>query len=127
MTRSRFLAGCCIVGAVALAPAMAAEPPPSINAQHELVGAQSMTLYTFDTDGTTGHSQCTGPCAHVWPPYAASAGAATSGSFSVIARPDHSSQWAYKGHPLYRYAGDTKPGDHRGDGINGTWHIAREN
>ena len=126
MTRSRFPACLLLVGAMVLAPAMAAEAPPSANAQHELVSARGLSLYTFDTDGDTGHSQCSGPCATVWPPYAAVAGSHAGTGLSVITRPDHTLQWAFKGRPLYRYAGDTKPGDHRGDGINGTWHIARE-
>lgn len=127
MTCFRFAACCLAAGTVVLASANAAEPPPSINAQHELVGARGLTLYTFDADDHAGRSQCIGPCARIWPPYAAAAGAHSGNDFSVIARPDHTLQWAFKGQPLYRYAGDTRPGDHLGDGINGTWHVAREN
>lgn len=127
MTGSRFLAGCLVVGTLSLGPAIGAESaPPSLNAQHQFIGARGLALYTFDTDGHAGKSQCTGPCARIWPPYAATAGVQASNGFSVVTRPDHSLQWAFKGQPLYRYAGDTKPGDHHGDGINGTWHIARE-
>lgn len=124
MKRSRILSGLLVAATMSTAPAIAAPAPPTVNAQHQLIGARGMTLYVFDTDGDSGHSQCTGPCAGLWPPYAAAAGATASGGFSVIARPDRSLQWALKGRPLYRYAGDAKPGDHRGDGINGTWHIA---
>lgn len=124
MKRSLFLSGWLVVGAMMMAPAMAAQPPPTANAQHQLVGARGMTLYVFDADGDSGRSECSGPCASLWPPYAADANVTASEGFSVTARPDHSLQWAFKGHPLYRYAGDAKPGDQRGDGINGTWHIA---
>jgi predicted lipoprotein with Yx(FWY)xxD motif len=124
MYRLPLWSGWLLLATLASAPAIAAQPPPRANAQHQLTGARGLTLYTFDTDGADGHSQCTGPCASVWPPYTADAGAAASGDFSVIARADHSLQWAFRRHPLYRYAGDAKPGDQHGDGINGTWHVA---
>lgn len=124
MNRFQSLSGWLLISAIVVVPAMAFPAQPSANAQHQLVGEHGMTLYVFDTDGDSGHSTCSGPCASVWPPYAADAGATASDGFSAIARPDSSLQWAFKGRPLYRYAGDAKPGDHRGDGINGTWHIA---
>jgi hypothetical protein len=36
-------------------------------------------------------------------------------------------QVLYNGHPLYRYSGDTAPGDTHGDGIEGKWHVATPN
>jgi predicted lipoprotein with Yx(FWY)xxD motif len=39
---------------------------------------------------------------------------------------DGNKQWAYKGHPLYTWKDDKKPGDITGDGFaNGVWHIAQ--
>ncbi|HGG05709.1 MAG TPA: hypothetical protein ENK28_09650 [Aliiroseovarius sp.] len=32
---------------------------------------------------------------------------------------------AYRGQPLYLYAGDSKPGDINGDGVAGVWHLAK--
>ncbi|MCL4393531.1 MAG: hypothetical protein M1482_01745 [Chloroflexi bacterium] len=29
----------------------------------------------------------------------------------------------YDGHPLYYYAGDKSPGDVKGHGIGGLWHV----
>ena len=87
-----------------------------------MVGSGGYTLYTYDPDGRTGQSQCSGPCAAVWPPYAADAGATASGDFSVTVRADGIHQWSYRARPLYRYAGDSTPGTHAGDGINGVWH-----
>ena len=63
------------------------------------------------------------PCAAVWPPYAADAGAAANADFSVFTRADGTPQWVYRGHPLYLFAGDAKPDDRDGDGVNGNWHV----
>jgi predicted lipoprotein with Yx(FWY)xxD motif len=81
-----------------------------------------MTLYTFDKD-SAGKSACNGPCATMWPPLAAPAGAKLSGDFSVITRDDGSQQIAHKGRPLYHFAADNKPGDKNGDGNGGVWHV----
>ena len=35
------------------------------------------------------------------------------------------SQWAYKGKPLYFFAGDAKAGDVNGDKQGGVWHVIR--
>ena len=104
--------------------AVADAQPPSANARGELSGPDGLVLYTYDPDGTSGQSQCTGACAALWPPFAAAIHAKSAGGFSVITRPDHTLQWAFDGRPLYRYAGDSKPGFANGDGINGSWHIA---
>jgi predicted lipoprotein with Yx(FWY)xxD motif len=89
-----------------------------------LVDAKGMTLYTFDKD-TGGKSACNGPCATSWPPLTAAANAKASGDWAIVARDDGSSQWAYKGKPLYAWSKDTKPGDVTGDGLlNGAWHVA---
>lgn len=99
-------------------------PPPKANAQHWLVGANELTLYTYAPDGTSGHSRCSGSCAAVWPPYLAAPGMQTPVGFGRIKRADASLQWSYQGRPLYRYAGDTAPGMAKGDGLNGVWHVA---
>ena len=36
-------------------------------------------------------------------------------------------QATYKGHPLYTYAGDTAPGQVKGNGLGGVWHALRVN
>jgi len=85
---------------------------------------KGMTLYVFDKDGK-GKSNCAGMCATYWPPLAAAATAKPSGEWSIVARDDGSRQWAYEGKPLYTYADDHKPGDVTGDGVDGTWHLAK--
>ena len=88
-----------------------------------LVGANGMTLYTFDKDTAgSGKSTCNGPCATNWPPLM---GSTASGDYSVITRDDGAKQIAYKGKPLYFWIKDMKPGDKTGDGFNGVWHVAK--
>lgn len=87
------------------------------------VAANGMTLYIFDKD-TKGVSNCSGSCAGVWPPYTtASAPTKLPANVTLITRTDGSMQYAYKGMPLYYYSGDSAPGDIKGDGFNGIWHL----
>ncbi|MBT9599045.1 MAG: hypothetical protein IV094_23945 [Vitreoscilla sp.] len=86
-----------------------------------------MSLYWWNNDVPgSGKSVCIGPCTLSWPPMVASADAKPAGDFSIINRDDGTLQWAYKGHPLYLWVNDAKPGDKTGDGFrNGLWHLAR--
>jgi predicted lipoprotein with Yx(FWY)xxD motif len=99
--------------------------------------AHGMTLYARDADGAdssrdASHADsgpvapgCAGDCAPEWPPALAPAGASADGDWSLIARDDGSRQWAYRGRPLHRYAGDSKVGESGGDGADGgRWHVA---
>lgn len=87
-----------------------------------LVGANAMTLYTFDKDAG-GKSACNGPCATNWPPLMAEG--MLSGDYSKITRDDGKEQIAYKGKPLYYWVKDTKAGDMTGDNVNNVWHVAK--
>ncbi len=90
-----------------------------------LTNEHGMTLYTFAKD-KGGKSACNGGCAKNWPPLTAESGAKGGKGYSMIKRTDGSMQWAYKGHPLYTWQGDHKPGDITGDGfLNGAWKIAK--
>ncbi|MEO8411413.1 MAG: hypothetical protein ABI478_12665 [Propionivibrio sp.] len=107
------------------ATAWAAEPPVKA-VDGVLVGANGMTLYTFDKDAAgSGKSMCNGPCATNWPPLAVADGETASGDYSVVTRDDGSKQWALKGKPLYFWTKDQKPGDQTGDGFNGVWQAAK--
>lgn len=117
-----------LLGVLCLQPPPATaqtQASPTADTQQRLVGSHGMTLYTYDPDGDSGRSQCDGTCAVLWPPYLAAAGAKAAGGFGLVSRADHNLQWSYRGHPLYRYAGDTAPGTALGDGVNGNWHVAR--
>jgi len=105
--------------------AWAADAPVKV-ADGVLVGANGMTLYTFDKDAMGGgKSVCNGPCATNWLPLAAAAGDTAGGDYSIITRDDGAKQWASKGKPLYFWSKDQKVGDKTGDGLNGVWHVAK--
>jgi len=91
-----------------------------------LTNAAGFTLYWFAPDTSTT-SKCTGSCASFWPPVKgpATEGSGVTGTLSTITRPDGSTQASYDGHPLYTYAGDSAPGQAKGNGLNvsgGVWH-----
>ena len=84
-----------------------------------------MTLYTFDQD-KSAKSSCVADCAKIWPPYLAPADAKPEGDWTITSRRDGTMMiWAYKGHPVYTYTKDKKPGDINGDGVGGLWRLAR--
>jgi predicted lipoprotein with Yx(FWY)xxD motif len=84
------------------------------------------TLYTFDRDSTDpSRSVCDSACAAKWPPFRPAAGERPVRDYTIIKRDDGSSQWAYKGMPLYTYVGDTKTGDRNGEGVGGVWHVVK--
>lgn len=91
-----------------------------------LTNKAGMTLYTFDKD-QRNESTCYDSCAAQWPPYLAAQGAEAKKGWKIIERNDGTKQWAYKGHPLYTWVGDTKQGDTTGDGVGGVWHTAEKN
>jgi predicted lipoprotein with Yx(FWY)xxD motif len=96
---------------------------PTVEKDGVLTNKEGRTLYTFDKD-SSGRSNCSGGCAAAWPPFAVANPALAGGDFSIVAREDGGTQWAFKGKPLYFFAGDTKPGERNGDGQGGTWHVA---
>src|SRR3954471_1489455 len=87
-----------------------------------LVDSQGRTVYLFKKDSGP-KSTCFGACATSWPPLRAS-GKATVGTgvsaskVGTIARSDGGRQVTYGGHPLYLFAGDSKPGDTNGQGVD---------
>jgi predicted lipoprotein with Yx(FWY)xxD motif len=107
---------------LALQQAAFAEAPKV--ADGHFVTADGMTLYTFDKDTTPGMSACTGGCTSNWPAATASSSDKPSGDWTLIPTADGKKQWAYKGHPLYRFAAD-KQGEAKGDGFKDMWHTAK--
>jgi predicted lipoprotein with Yx(FWY)xxD motif len=87
-----------------------------------LVDSNGRTLYLFAKD-KRGKSACSGACAAYWPPLLtrgkpiARAGAKPS-LLGTTRRSDGSTQVTYAGHPLYRFALDTKAGQTNGEGLN---------
>jgi len=86
------------------------------------------TLYAFaiDANGTSG---CTDGCLLTWPVYYAGNETAPAGvtatDIATITRADGKKQTTYKGWPLYYYSGDATKADIKGDGIGGTWFVAK--
>lgn len=126
---------------VAQAPAATptAPAPPSLlgamsisvtgHQQTVLTDAEGRTLYYFTPD-KGGRVTCTGGCASAWPPLVvrSTAGlqlpAGVSGTVGSVMSPDGSMQITLNGWPLYRYAGDTSPGQANGEGSGNTWFVA---
>lgn len=91
-----------------------------------LVDPDGMTLYLFDNDTEPGKSTCAGGCARAWPPYAPKAGdPAPVAPLSIITRDDGTTQYAYKGKPLYYFKKDKKPGDTTGHGVGDQWWVVK--
>ena len=119
------------------APTTTAAPEPTVATGSSslgtiLVDADGRTLYTWDRD-TGPTSTCTGNCAATWPPLVLPAGttAPVAGTgvsqLTAAPRPDDPTkmQVVWDGKPLYYYAADTAPGDVKGDGVGGTWHVVK--
>jgi predicted lipoprotein with Yx(FWY)xxD motif len=91
-----------------------------------LADSKGFTLYWYSKD-TRMASACTGGCATAWPPVigkpAAAMGVRLTGKLGTITRAGGMMQATYKGHPLYTYAGDTAPGQVKGNGLGGVWHV----
>ena len=111
----------------------AAAPPKTANGKSATIGvaatrlgktlvdSQGRTLYLFKKD-SGGNSACFGGCATAWPPLRASGKptVGTGASVSMLGtapRSDGKPQLTYNGHPLYRYEGDSSPGDTNGQGL----------
>lgn len=93
-----------------------------------VVDGAGLTLYVFTADsGTT--SACNDACATSWPPVLAGTSAPTLGAgldtedFGTITRADGTSQLTFYGRPLYLFAGDTAPGDVKGQGLKDKWFV----
>ena len=87
-------------------------------------------LYQFTRDRTS-RSRCYGECASRWPPFLTSgkprAGdGASSKLLGTTQRQGGRKQVTYRGHPLYYYEGDRKPGEilcQDVDEFGGTWLV----
>jgi predicted lipoprotein with Yx(FWY)xxD motif len=92
-----------------------------------LTTTRGRTLYSLSAE-TGGRFICTGACLSTWHPLVVAAGVKPTGpaKLGTIERPEGRTQVTFKGRPLYSFAGDTKAGDVKGEGIKdvGTWHAA---
>jgi len=92
-----------------------------------LTTTKGRTLYSLSAE-KNGRFICTGSCLSVWHPLLVPKGVKPTGpvKLGTIGRPEGGTQVTYKGRPLYRFGGDTSPGEANGEGIKdvGTWHAA---
>jgi predicted lipoprotein with Yx(FWY)xxD motif len=84
-------------------------------------------LYRYGKD-MKSMSMCTGVCTKKWLPLMA--GSTTPQVMGMnpkligtFTRADGMKQLTLGGWPLYRYAADTKPGEWKGQGMGGVWHV----
>jgi predicted lipoprotein with Yx(FWY)xxD motif len=95
-----------------------------------LVDGQGRTLYLFEADKGPS-STCSGACATAWPPLTTkgapkAASGLSAAKLGTTKRSDGTTEVTYNGHPLYRFAGDTEPGQTTGQGIDGfgaEWYV----
>jgi predicted lipoprotein with Yx(FWY)xxD motif len=86
-----------------------------------LVDGRGRTLYLFEKDAR-GKSRCFGTCAVYWPPLLApghvSLGPGLERSLVGVTKRGSAKQVTYGGHPLYRFAGDSRPGQTTGQNLH---------
>lgn len=97
-----------------------------------LVDDQRMTLYHLgaETAGGIGSLTCTGPCTRTWHPLLLppgdlkpAPGPGVPNRLGLVLRPGGREQVTYNNQPLYTYAGDSRPGQDRGQGRDGGWSV----
>jgi predicted lipoprotein with Yx(FWY)xxD motif len=94
----------------------------------EVVTSTGATLYRYGKDSAKpAKSNCVGQCAVTWPPVLSSGGPPKLDGINpalvgIVVRPDGTEQLTLAGWPLYRYSGDTAPGETAGEGMGGAWH-----
>jgi len=95
-----------------------------------LTDGHGRTLYLFRRDRGS-RSACSGACAAAWPPLIASGspharGGARRSLLGTTRRRDGRRQVTYRGHPVYRFIGDSGPGQTHGEGLEefgGLWYV----
>jgi predicted lipoprotein with Yx(FWY)xxD motif len=92
-----------------------------------LVDSHGKTLYLYTPD-KNGRSACYGQCASLWPPLLAAGRLAAgkglkSSLLGTTKRTDGKTQVTYNGHPLYTFAQDSKPGEIKGEDVQGIWYV----
>jgi len=93
-----------------------------------LVTRSGRSLYSLSAE-RHGRFICTDSgCLSLWKPLTVAKGTTPTGvrGLSTVKRPDGRIQVAYKGGPLYAFAGDHKRGDVKGNGFKdvGVWRVA---
>ncbi|WP_200209222.1 hypothetical protein [Micromonospora coerulea] len=130
--------------ATADAPTDDQAPPADVRLTDQLVGKKlprmgqvvtdqdGWVLYRFDKDSADPpSSNCVDKCAQVWPPALTDGNPQLQGvsddKVGTVTRQDGTRQITIGGWPVYRYIGDKKPGQWKGQGVGGTWFVVDPN
>jgi predicted lipoprotein with Yx(FWY)xxD motif len=128
----------------AAAAASAAAPPAEGIVVQRLVAAslpkigegvtdgKGWVLYRFSKDtASPPRSNCKGACAQKWPPVLSKDTPQLANipyeNVGWLLRGDGSRQLTLNGWPLYRYTGDAKPGQWKGQGVDDKWFVVLKN
>jgi predicted lipoprotein with Yx(FWY)xxD motif len=94
-----------------------------------LVSSTGRALYRYTLD-RKNVSRCTGACAKLWPPLLVKAKVKPTIDAGGIARlletiksAHGMRQVTYAGFPLYRFSGDTRAGQTKGEGLYSKWYL----
>ena len=102
----------------------------TINKMGKVVTDQKgWVLYRFDADkANPSTTTCVDKCAKIWPPALTNGNPQLSGVnaslVGTVTRADGSTQITLAGWPLYRYIGDTTPGQWKGQNVGGKWFVS---
>ncbi|MDG4802104.1 hypothetical protein [Micromonospora sp. WMMD980] len=125
-------------------PAADKAPPSDVKLTDQLVGKKlprmgkvvtdqdGWVLYRFDKDSSNpAQSNCVDKCAEVWPPALTDGNPQLQGvsddKVGTVTRQDGTRQITIGDWPVYRYVGDKKPGQWKGQGVGGTWFVVDPN
>jgi predicted lipoprotein with Yx(FWY)xxD motif len=128
------LAVVAVLGAVAITVAASGSPTTATAARtvqvkvrsgklgRYLVDGRGRSLYLFEKD-RGGRSDCFGSCASLWPPLTtggrvARGAGVSAAKLGTVGRRGGGREVTYAGHPLYYYAGDSRAGQTRGEGLD---------
>lgn len=132
-----------VAAAVEASPEAAAEAEvPDVPLTKELVGKkvprmgevvtdeEGWVLYRFDKDtANPPTSNCVDECERIWPPVYTDGKPNLKGVsddvVGTVTRQDGTKQVTLDGWPVYRYIGDKKPGQWKGQGVGGTWFVVQ--
>lgn len=113
---------------------------PDVTLTKELIGKKvarmgevvtdenGFVLYRFDKDSADPPtSNCVDECERIWPPVYTDGTPSLKGVrdavVGTVTRQDGTKQVTLDGWPVYRYIGDKKPGQWKGQGVGGTWFV----
>ena len=88
-----------------------------------------MTVYVFDPDLNAQLPSCKTDCAEVWPPVLITEAESKNlgEDLTFVKRHNNKLQLTFKGRPVYTFFADRLPGEAKGNGLGGVWHVIKAN